>query len=319
MFERLINILDKEDPHTNGSLYAVITAVLFATFGIFAKYIYEYNINSDMVFFFSSFISTFIMFFIVILKNKDLKSLRIKEKDFLLSFVAGGFLALFCVNVSVLKSLNYIDAGVQKVIAFSSPIFTTFIYVAFFRRKISKRESASLIVMLLGLLMIIGNMKIDNSFVVRGILLSIMAAIFNSLYSIITEEFKTKIDQNVYWFYAFLGATISSLVYIIFNHVETNIVSILTNFKLMLLLIASAIMNFVVPYITQFIAINSIGAIKSGVILTLSPVVCVILGIVMLGEKVTILQVIGMIFVVVASVTISQKNEKELKKIITKK
>ncbi len=293
-----------------GSIYALITAILFATLGIFAKYIYEYNISSEMVFFSSSLISTLIMFFVLLIKEKNLHSLKIKKKDFLLSFIAAGFLALFCCNISVLKSLNYIDAGVQKVIAFSSPIFTTFIYFTFFRRKISKEELISLSIMIIGLLLIIGNMNFTDSLVVRGILLSVMAAIFASLYSIITEEFKTKINHNVYWFYAFLGASFSSLIYMIFSNIDINITNIVSNFKLMLLLLASAILNFVIPYITQFMAITTIGAIKTGVILTLSPVVCVLLGIIMLGEKVTFLQIIGMVLVVIASITVSKKSKK---------
>lgn len=300
------------------SLYAIITATLFATLGIFAKYIYEYNINSETVFFFSSLISTLIMFFITIIKNKNLQCLKIKKKDFLLSFVAAGFLALFCCNVSVLKSLNYIDAGVQKVIAFSSPLFTTFIYSTFLKRKISKRELISLFIMLSGLILIIGNMNFNNSSVIRGVMLSLMSAIFSSSYSIITEEFKTKIDPNIYWFYAFLGATASSLIYIIFSNISINIIEVINNPKLAALLSTSAILNFVIPYMTQFMAINTIGAIKTGVILTLSPVICVLLSVFILGEKITILQIIGMILVVIASITISKKNQKELEKIIKK-
>lgn len=290
-----------------GSLCAVITAALFATLGIFAKYIYGYQLSSEMVFFFSSVISTLVLFSILLIKEKNLNLLKIKKKDFIISFVVAGFLALFCCNISVLKSLNYIDAGVQKVIAYSSPIFTTFIYMTFFRKKITKMEFISLFIMLVGLVLIVSNMDFTDSSVFRGILFSLMAAIFSSLYSIITEEFKTNINYIVYWFYAFLGASISVLIYMIFSNIPIDISIVTSNFNLVLLLITSAILNFVIPYITQFLAINSIGAIKTGIILTLSPVLCVLLGVFLLGESVTFLQVIGMILVVIASLLISKK------------
>ncbi len=291
----------------SGSFYAVITAALFATLGIFTKYIYNYHLSSEMVFLSSSIISTIVTFFILLIKEKNPNSLKIRKVDFIISFIVAGFLALFCCNISVLKSLNYIDAGVQKVIAYSSPIFTTFIYVTFFRRKITKLEFASLSVMLVGLILIIGNMNFTDSSIFKGILFSLMAAIFSSLYSIITEEFKTEINFIVYWFYAFLGASVSVLIYMIFNSIPINFAIITSNFELTLLLLASAILNFVIPYITQFLAIGSIGAIKTGVILTLSPVLCVLLGVFLLGEGITFLQIVGMVLVVIASLVISKK------------
>lgn len=165
--------------------------------------------------------------------------------------------------------------------------------------------------MLAGLIFIISKMNFTTSSVIRGIVLSIMSAVFFSIYSILVEENKTKINYITFWFYAYLGASVSALIYMLFGNISINMINIISNFRLSLLIIISAILNYAVPYMTQFLAINSIGAIKTGIISMLSPVLCVLLSIIMLGEKVTYVQIIGMILVVIASVTISGNSKKK--------
>lgn len=290
-----------------GIICALTTAFLFATLGIFTKYIYNYNISSDMIFLSSSLISTISLFVILLIENKNLSFLKISRKDFLLSFFAAGLIGLFLCNICVLKSLQYIDAGVQKVITYSNPLFTIMIYMFLFHKKSEKNELISILLMILGLILIVINVDFTGELVYIGIILSIIAAFFTSVYSIITEKYTTELDNKVYWFYSFLGAAFSSLVYMLISNSSIDFTVIISNYKLVTLLFASATLNFVIPYLAYFEALNLLGAVKTGIILTLSPVTCVLLGVFILKEKIIFLQLIGILLVISASVISSKK------------
>lgn len=302
------NKVKNSNTKNKGIVFAITTAILFATLGIFTKYIYDYPISSNQMFFFCSFISTVVLFFALLVSKRNFSFLKINSRDFLLSFIGVGFMGLFLANILVLKSLLYIDAGIQKVITYSNPLFTIAIHFFLFHKRPNREQLISVFLMLMGLVLIVGNVNFDGESVYMGIGLSLIAALANSSYSIITERFQSNLDTNVYWFYSFLGATFFSIINLLFAKESLNFAIIFSNSKLLTLLFFSAILNFVIPYITYFWALKLLGAVRTGIALTLSPVTCVLLGVFLLKEKITALQIVGMVLVIAASVVADAKD-----------
>ncbi|MDR1495179.1 MAG: DMT family transporter [Rickettsiales bacterium] len=290
-----------------GSLFAFSTAVMFATFGIFAKYIYAYNLSSIMIFFLSSLFSVLILLSILLHRYKDLKFItKIKRRDFKLSFLGTGLVGLFLTNIFVLMALQYIGVGLQKVITYSNPLFTILVYRFFFKKKMSKNEVIGVTLMILGLVLTVGNAAITSN-LFYGVLFSLLAAFFSSTNSMLTETFRTSLDVVLYWFYSFLGSTFFSLLVMLLSGESLNIFPLLIKPKLMILIILCATLNFVLPYLAFFKAVITIGAVRTGIVMTTSPALTAILGAILLGEKMTLLQVFGIIIIIAASIVSALK------------
>lgn len=217
--------------------------------------------------------------------------------------------ALFLTNLASLKSLEYIDAGVQKVLVFLSPLFILPINSLFFGKKLNKRDAISIIIMVLGLILIVGKMGKSKN-VAIGVMIALFGSFFNAIYSILEENAKTIIpDQLVYWFYAFFASSIYSAIFLLFNGSISNAMNIFGSLNLILLIISSSIFCFTLPYICFLKSIEKIGAVKTGIILSLSPVATILLSVCILHEHFTMSQVLGIVLVVTSIIFSSLKDE----------
>ncbi|MDR1425401.1 MAG: DMT family transporter [Rickettsiales bacterium] len=283
-----------------GALFASVTAIMFASFGIIAKFLYTYGLTSNMIFLLSSLFSVIILFCSLLYKNKNLKFLKIKREEFLLSFIGAGLVGLFLTNIFVLRALQYIGIGLQKAITYSNPIFTMLVYRFFFKKKLSPNEKVGLILMIIGLILTVGNAKTEAK-LFYGVTFSLLAAFFSSTHSMITETYRTNLNVTLYWFYAFLGASLFALVAMLLGRENINIFIVFSDVRLLSLIFLCATLNFVLPYLSFFKAVTTIGAMRTGIIMTIAPALTAILGVLVFKEKITTLQIIGITGIISAS------------------
>ncbi|MDR3078697.1 MAG: DMT family transporter [Rickettsiales bacterium] len=290
-----------------GSLYALSTAIMFATFGVVAKYIYTYNLTSNMVFLVSSLFSVLILFGVLLRRHGNFKFMRIDARNFKLSFLGAGVVGLFLPNVFVLTALQHIGVGVQKAITYSNPLFTILVYRFLYGKRLSRNEALGVALMVLGLVLVVGNATASGSHLFYGVLFSLLAAFFSSLNSMLTETSRTTLDVVLYWFYSFLGATVFSLTVMLVTRESTNIFPLFSSPRLIFLLFLCALMNFVLPYLTFFKAVTTIGAVRTGIIMTTAPALTAVFGVVFFGERITLLQIFGIAMIIGASLVSSLK------------
>lgn len=297
-------------------VYALATAFMFAILGIFAKSIYESAITADTMFFMVCVTSVAFFFLLERATNNKSQLLKISKRNFVLSFCTGGFLCLFLTNFSVLIALQYIDTGIQRIITYSAPLFSILYYAIFYKKKPLATDILSVILIISGLYLVVGGIDISlNSNVLKGLFFSFIASISIGSYSTISEEEKTSLSSNMYWFYAFLGGLFFSSIQILIKQDFTNFVYLL-NTKVIFLIALSSILCFALPYVTFLKSINLIGAVKTGIIVSLTPVMSIILGIIFLDERLTILQFFGSFFIVCSSVIVSLPSKKQEEVII---
>ena len=284
-----------------GILYALLSSFLFSTMGIIANYLYNYNISPNLSFFSSSIISVIILFFILLIKYKNLSFLKLNNKKDLVSVsVYSGFFCLFLVNVLVLFSLKYIDSGIQRVITYSNPLFVVLINYFFLKKEINKNSLISIFLMFVGLFLVINNLNINNTNILKGLFFALLSGIFIAIYSILAEKEENNInDDLIYWFYGFLFSGIYSLI-LIFIQQESMSVLLILNFKFYLLLLSMGIFNFLLPYIFFLKSISTIGAEKTTIISSSTIAMSMFFGFFVLKESFTLLQVFGAIAIMIA-------------------
>ena len=289
-----------------GFFYVFIVSMAFATQGIFAKFIYSYDgINANVLTFVSLFVSSLILFCVSLIKYKNFSFLKINKKEMLFSCVFGGLFCLFLNNIAVLKSLQYISVGIQKILSYSSPVFIIFINRFMFGKKINKNNMFCTIFILLGLYFIVGKIDFSGNNVLLGVILALSSAILSAIYSISAEEDDTNMDDIKYWMYAFLSSFVYMIIYMLLSNKAGEIL-VLENvdFKLFSLFLASSIVNFAIPYIALGKSIQILGAEKANIILTLTPVLTIVLGALVFKESLGLLQVGGVALIIISSLMV---------------
>lgn len=282
-------------------MYALLTSFLFSLMGILAKYLYKYSIDANVLFFSSSIISTISIFLGLLIKHKNFSFLKVNKKDLIYPAVYAGLFCLFLANGFVLQSLQFIDSSIQRLITYSNPIFIILIYSLFLKQKISKDSIITLSLMLIGLFLVVGKMNFSGDNIFIGLFYALLSSICIAVYSVLSEKENSSIDKIVYWFYAFLFSTIYSTILLLILQKPIDIL-FLPDIKFQSLLIIMALTNFVIPYILFLKSISTIGAEKTGVIMTLTIVLSLFLGVIVLNENITLLQLIGSIFIIFAFV-----------------
>lgn len=284
-----------------GVLYALLSSLFFSTIGVVANFLYKYSISPNLSFFSSSIISVIILFFVLLIKYKNLSFLKLNSKKDLISVsIYSGFFCLFLVNVLILFSLNYIDSGIQRILTCSSPLFVVLINYFFLKQKISKNSLISIFLMFVGLFLIFDGINIDSFYVLMGLMFAILSSIFIAVYCILTEMNNNTIsDGLIYWFYGFLFSAIYSLILIFIQ--KDSFSSLLTNnINFFLLLLSMGIFNFLLPYIFYLKSISTIGAEKTTIISSSAIVMSMFFGFFILKESFTLLQVFGAIAIMIA-------------------
>lgn len=283
-----------------GFFYALVVSFLFSTVGVLSKIAYGYGIPSaNCIFIYSSVVSSIILFTILFTRYKSISFLKVKKKQLFSPVVYGGLLSLFLTSTLSLQSLKYIDTSVQRLIVFSAPIFILLIHIII-REKITKMGVFNTFLTISGLFFVLLDFNFDGPDVKLGVFYAILACFFDSLYTVLTEKEKNKLDPLVYWFYAFLSAALFSIGYVLI--VGINVTEIFNpNIKIQILLMLMAVFNYTVPYIYFLKSIDTIGAEKTGIIMTTTIIMSMFFGVFLLGETLTLVQLFGSILVIAAS------------------
>lgn len=293
-----------------GFLYALSTALMFASMGTLVKFTYRHSVmNANLLFFTSSIISCLFFVILLCIQHKNLSFLKINKKDLLVALGSGGLFGVFLANLAVLTSLQYVNVGIQTIITYSNPLFIVLINRFSFCERLTKKSIFNIFLIVSGLSLVVGNINFSGSNVSLGVMYAVLAAIFVGTYSILSERIKVKIDQLQYWFYAFLGSTIYIVVYMIFTKEISLIGNLISNLniKLISLLLAVALINFAIPFVTFYKALTTIKAEKTNIILTLSPVLSTCLSCIIFGDYMQSSQIIGAGFIVLASLLSGRK------------
>ncbi len=215
----------------------------------------------------------------------------IEIKDFLpITFV--GVLNSVISMTSLQLAVKYSNASTAATLVASNPIFVSLFAWIMLNERYKFRKYVGIGLGFLGLIIFSFGKISGDSWL--GIFFGIVAASTFGLYTVLMKKYTKKYNSLVVTAYSSLS---SGLVYIllltIFRKFEIPILSI--NHWFILIYLGLIVTG--VAYLTFFKAIEKIGATQSSRIFFLKPVVATLLAIVFLGEKLSLLKIIGMIIV----------------------
>ena len=282
-----------------GYLFAAIAAASYGTNPIFAIPLYHEGISVSSVLFMRYAMAVAIMFVATMIKSP--KAFVIKPKYVgLLAFM--GILMVLS-SIALFESYKYLSAGIASTLLFFYPVMVAVIMAIFYKERLTKKSWACLVTAFLGVVILSKND--DGGFIsLLGLTLVMLSSLSYAIYLVyINRGPMKKINTSTITFYVILGGFLVMIPYCLLDG------------GLMLPKTTPAWINAIglgfFPTVISLIftsrAIALIGSTETAIFGALEPLTAVILGILILGETLTITPAIGMILIFVSVTVLMMK------------
>ena len=264
----------------------IVSVSIFGTIGIFVKFI---PLPSSVIALFRSLVSCILIFaFLKIVRQKiDFKSIKRELPLLALSGVAIGANWIF-----LFEAYKYTTVSVASLSNYFAPVIVMMVCPFIFKDKLSLRQIFFFALSVIGLFLImsIKDFSFSNAHLI-GIFLGLTSALLYATAIIINKLIKS-VDGIQRTFWQFLSCTVVLLPYVF--------ISQSISFKQMnvygwICLATVCIVHTGINYCLYFSSLKDMSGPKVALLSYIDPLISVLLSFLILGEKMTLLQIIGAI------------------------
>jgi len=288
-----------------GYFFAVLSAVIYGSMPLMAKYIYADGVNSLTLVFLRNFFSAIPL---AILAYREKKTLRIPRA----LLPAIGLISLLgcCLTpILLFSSYKYIPSGLATVFHFAYPAFVVIAEILFLKKAPHVSGILSVLLCAAGISMFYTPQQAFNF---TGSALALLSAVTFACYVILLSLFDS--DRVSGYLFSFYIILISSIVTFCICIATNNLALPSTPFGWGLCILFSLLVTMGAVVLFQK-SIFLIGGESASILSTLEPITSVIIGVVLFHEPFGLRILIGTILVITASIitvlfNIVNKNKK---------
>lgn len=280
-----------------GITYAILSSAAFGIMPVLARIAYANGSNASTVLIFRFLISSIILF--LYLKYTHV-NVNIKKEQALLLLLIG--ITGYTITAQALFiSYNYLGAGLSTTLHFIYPVAVCIIEFVFFKSKMSTKKIVSLILAALGICSLVALKK--STVNVLGVSLALFSGVAYALTMISLNLNSIKnLDNRIVTLYLCIGSTMGMLLYGLF----TGSITLNFNFKILSCYLGISIISTIVSIILLLKAIKIIGVSSASILGTFEPMVSIFLGILFLGEKLSLTLLIGSILIIISTIILAK-------------
>ncbi len=290
-----------------GVLFALLAAIGFSAKAILVKLAYLDRVDAITLLALRMMFS--VPFFIgVSIWVRPQHAVPLNTQDRLL--VLGlGFLGYYCASFLDFVGLQYISAGLERLILFLYPTMTVILMALFYKRAISGKVMAAMALSYAGIaLVFMHDVGVQEVNIVFGSLLVFGSTVAYSLYLVGAGHTIARIGAMRFTAYAMVVASAASLL-------QFGMMRPLSALDLPLRVYgfsaAMAVFSTVLPVFLLSFAIRRIGSGSTSLIGTIGPVSTIYMAYLILGERISLLQIAGSSLVLAGVLIISLNSKKE--------
>ncbi|PXX39909.1 DMT family transporter [Undibacterium pigrum] len=288
--------------YLTGLAIALVGAILFSTKAIVAKLIYRYNVDAVTLICFRMAFSLPIFAAIAIWQMHKSGSLSKADRWRL---VALGLVGYYLSSFLDFLGLQYISAGLERLILFLTPSFVLLISAFFLKRAVSKLEWTALLVSYLGIVLVFfHDLKLGGEYVMLGSALVLGAAISYAIYLIQSGQLVQRLGSLRLVSYAMCVSSAACIGQFFILRPASMLVQPLAVYSLS---VVNAVMCTVLPVFMTMIAVKRIGAATASQAGMIGPVSTLFLGAYFIGEPITSWQLAGTVLVMGGMYLLSRK------------
>lgn len=293
--------MDKNSEKIRGIFYIVISSIAFGVMPILAKLSYKGGANAiSTIALRFTFASIFMFFYI---KSQKI-SLKLSKQQ-LIRIILLGIFGYSMTSILLFISYNYVDVGIAGMILYTYPLIVMVLSIIIYKEKFKVKKFACLLISILGLFIMLdtkaGNINI------LGVTLVMIAALCYAIYILgVSNPLFKNINSYVITFYisvtsAVMGGGIGIITHS-FNHK--------INFYGIIAILLIAFISTVIALMAFLKGVKLIGPTNSAIFSALEPIVALILGVIVLGEPLTLKVIAGSILIVISIVQLAKDTVK---------
>jgi drug/metabolite transporter (DMT)-like permease len=295
---------------TAGFIITFIGAILFSTKAVIVKKAFA-DIKVDALSLLTLRMICALPFYLLALyfNNRRHTNTKLNKKQWLQIILLGLF-GYYISSLLDFEGLQYVTAGLERLILFLYPTFVVLINTFFFRQKITVTQKIALFLTYAGIgIAYFGELTIDfsNPDFLWGSVLIFLCSITYSIYIVGSGKLIPYTGAPRFTAYAMLTATAGIFIHFILRnnwHPLQN-----TNNGLLMYGILLAVVATVIPSFLLSDGMKKIGSSNVAIISSIGPVSTIIQAHFFLGEKFITEQIIGTILVIAGVLLISRKGK----------
>lgn len=285
------------------AIAAILLSVVFWGYSFVSTKIILGELPPISIAFFRQLIASSVLIIFLLMKKLFVK---MPFKDVLLLAASSLFGIVFYFLFENI-GLKYTTASNGSIIVAAVPIFTLVTESLFYKFRITKRVVVCVIVSIIGVVLVIfeqGSLDFSAGST-RGNLLMIGAMISWVIYTIICKSLTDKYKGIVITTYQMIAGSILFIPFIIPEIGQWHPISTYSLINLLYL----ALFCSALAYYLYNLAVKSLGATVSSMFLNLIPIVSIIGGVLVLDEKISLLQVGGMLLIMLSLFFVRSKEQ----------
>ena len=291
---------------------ALLGALGFSAKAIIIKLAYAANVEVDAITLMALRMLFALPFFLLfaVWHNKKTPALPLNKKQWTVVIVLG-LMGYYIASYLDFIGLQYISAGLERVIIFLYPTFVVLFSSIVYRRRITARVGIALGLSYTGtILVFIEYLSIASSGLLLGSGLVLGSAIIFSWFVMGSGVMTQHIGSARFTAYTMTVASVATLVHFAFRHsAELTRLSSLPYAawdRVYSLALIMAVFSTVLPAFFMNAGIRRIGAGSASIISTTGPVATLVLAYMLLGEAITPIQLAGTFFVLAGVYVVSR-------------
>jgi drug/metabolite transporter (DMT)-like permease len=287
-----------------GIALAVGTIVLFSLKGIFTKFAYHHGVDALSMMGLRMAFSLPFFVAVALWLQRDARLARLGRRDF--AAIAGlGVLGYYVASQLDFIGLQYVTAGMERVLLFVFPTIVVVLSAVFLGKTITRRDVISLVLTYAGVVLVVsGAIAGEQKNIVLGALFVFGSALGYAIYLVAGTETIKRVGALRFTAYGMIAASVPAIVqWVVLRPAEVlSLPAPAYGWTLLL-----AVFSTVLPLFMQAGALKRIGANQFALIGALGPVVTILVGYVTLGERMSAVQWAGAVAVIVGVMIVTLK------------
>ncbi|TFW10091.1 DMT family transporter [Oxalobacteraceae bacterium OM1] len=285
-----------------GLAIAIVGAVLFSTKAIVAKLIYRYDVDAVTLIAFRMLFSLPFFAAIGLWKARTSPPLTNGERG---RIVLLGLIGYYLSSFLDFLGLQYITAGLERLILFLTPSFVLLISVFGLKKKITALEWIALLTAYSGtVLVFLHDVRLGGANVWLGGAFVLGSAMSYAMYLLLSGQLVNRIGSLRLVAYAMCVSSIACITQFFLLRPPSLLVQPMAVYGLSLV---NAVLCTVFPVYLTMLAVERIGAPTASQAGMIGPVSTLFLGALVLGEPITGIQLAGTALVLLGIYLVSRK------------
>lgn len=282
-----------------GDILIIIAGLFWGSMGIFVRHLNDLGFTSIQVACLR--LITAGVIFALILLIKDPKGFKIKPKDIPL-FLALGLVSILFFTCCYFTAIRLMTLSTAAILLYTSPIWVMVLAIIFLKEKVTVRKIIALFLAFIGCILVSG---FGGKISAVGILVGLGSGLGYGLYSIFGTFALRKYSPFTVTTYTFIIAGLGSILVADPMDLADKISKTQSKPGLLGFVVLTSVVTAVIPFLLYTLGLNKTTAGRAAVLATVEPAAATLIGFFVMGEKIGVIAICGILMVFLAIFVLS--------------